>query len=420
MNDTTATTAEADDQFPHWARPNVRAVDSWAIGAVLVKIEKVNAKAAKLGVPAFTYEVSEPRLVQVPQDDPLGIRPPKYKEVVDITIHGEPVQVSGYRFLGRVDFEDGMTLVNARPGEEIPVRYRSATTMCDHCAVNRQRACIFVFRRDGGEQHIQVGRSCLKDFMGHDPAAVLWSTSLWATLRDGIDEECERGGRPQHLARVEDVLAMAAAVVRHHGRFVSRAQANDSEGRMVATSSLVFGQMNPPSPLPKDWVTITPTEDDVARAAEMQAWALETMVKPEQSDYEYNLTSLLQQETVQVKRLGMLVSLAGVYARHLGELVARAKRVNAHVGVVGKRQEFTATFAGQSTYDNAYGTVFIGRFDADAGLLVYKGSSPFWAADSKPGDEFKFVATVKDHADYKGTKQTLIQRVKVIEEAVAA
>ena len=416
----TEATTIADDEYPAWVLPNVRTVDAWAVEAVLVKIAKVNAKAAKLGVPQFIYEVSERRLVPVDGPDELGIAPKRLKEVVDITIQGEPVQVSGYRFLGRVDFEDGMTLVSARPGEDVPASYRNATTFCDHCASKRQRNSVFVFRRDGGNQHIQVGRSCLKDFMGHDPAKVLWSASLWGKLRDEIDEECERGGRVKYMAHVDEVLAMAAAVVRHHGRFVSRAQANDSEGRMAATSGLVDEQLFPPMHRPEGWVTITPTDDDKARAFEMAAWAIESMTHPDQTDYEYNLTSLLQQEAVQIKRIGMLASLAGVYARHLGELVAKAKRVNGHVGTVGKRQEFVGTFSGSSSYDNAFGTCFIGRFDTAEGLLVYKGSSPFWAHDSKPGDEFKFVATVKGHDEYKGTKQTLIQRVKVIEEAIAA
>lgn len=414
------TTEASSDETVAWSLPNVRTVDAWAIGAVILKIAKVNVKAAKLGVPAFTYTVSAPRLVKVPEPEGLGLRSARYKEVVDITIKGEPVQVSGYRFLGRIDFEDGMTLVSARPGEDVPARYRSATQECDHCASRRRRSKLFIFRRDGGEQHIQVGRSCLKDFMGHDPAQVLWSARLWGKLCADIDDVEMRGGvHGSPMMRVDDVLAMAAAVVRTRGGFVSRAQETSTEGRTPATAGLVFEQMHPPLNPPRGWVTITPTKDDEQRAAEAKVWAFESMIKSDQSDYEYNLVTLLKQEAVHDKRMGMLASLIGAYARHLGEVVAKARRVDAHVGTVGERGEFTAVFSGSSKYDNAYGTCFIGRFDTPQGLLVYKGSSPFWALDSKAGDVFRLSAAIKAHDEYKGTKQTIIQRVKVLEEAVA-
>lgn len=143
------------------------------------------------------------------------------------------------------------------------------------------------------------------------------------------------------------------------------------------------------------------------------------MLKPEQSDYEYNLTALLQADTVAAKRCGMVVSLIGVYARHLGDVVASEKRVNAHVGQINQRRRFTATFAGANAFDTAYGTLFIGRFDTPEGLLVYKGGSPFWANNTQPGEVFELTGTIKEHGEYKGTKQTMIQRVKVA-EAVAA
>lgn len=416
-----ASTIEHDETVT-WSLPNVRTVQTWQVGAVLEKIEKVNRKALKLGVAPFTTELGPVRLVRVNTGETGGARREdghRYKEVVDITILGAPVEVSGYRFLGRVDFEDGAILVNARPGEHLPARYRTTTPYCDHCASLRQRNSVFIFRRDGGEQHVQVGRSCLKDFMGHDPAAVLWSSSLWSRLVDEIDEECGRGGGYQcDVTLVDTVLAMAAALVRVEGRFVSRSQAADSD-YMVATASRVDEQLFPPSIRPDGWVTIVPTEEDEKRAAEAKAWCLATMVKPDQSDYEYNLTTLVQQDAINIKRIGLVVSLAGVYAKHLGELVAKAKRVNEHVGEIGKRRSFSATYAGASSYDNAYGTVYIGRFDTPEGLLVYKGSSPFWSTELQPGAEIEFVATIKDHDDYRGTKQTLVQRVKLTQPATS-
>lgn len=411
---------------PGWGLGKTRAVPTWRLPAVMERIEKVNRKAAKLSVPAFTVDVSAPYLVQAHKHpDAVDSTDFKYVETVDVTIAGAPVQVSGFRFLGRVDFEDGMVIVNTLPGEQIPPRYRTTTPYCDHCASQRQRNNVFVFRREGDSQHVQVGRSCLKDFMGHDPAQVLHSVSLWLDLAEDLDgDERASNGHQVYVVEVDAVLAMTAAVVAARaGAFVSRAQERTSaewKTPLIATASLVSEQLFAPPQPPRGWVRITPSEDDIQRAAEAKAWALASMTKSDQSDYEYNLTALLQQEVVQAKRIGLLASLIGVYARHLGQVAERAKRVDAHVGQIGQRREFAATYAGCSSFDTDYGTCYIGRFETPEGLLVYKGGSPFWPSGIKAGEEIAFTATIKDHADYKGAKQTLIQRAKVKQPAALA
>lgn len=402
-----------------WSRNNTRAVPLEALPRVQTKIDAINRRALKLGVAGFEVSVSPVRLEKV--KTAAGTGPAKYREMVDVTVTGPAVQVSGYRFLGRIDFEDGAVLVSPRPGEVVPARYRCATPACDHCASTRQRNCVFVFRRDGGEQHVQVGRSCLKDFMGHDPAAVLWSSTLSDALYDALDG---LGGdeRVSCVTSVKDILAIAAAVVRlDKGAFRSQAWARDSENR-CSTASDVLGQLFPPSPRPSWWVTVTPTPEDRQRADEALAWVHADLASKDvfsRSDYEHTLVTLVEQEFVRERRISMVVSLISAYARHLGEQAERAARVDAYVGDLKQRRQFNATFAGSLSFDTSYGTLFIARFDTPEGRLVYKGSSPFWPGSMKPGDPLCFSATIKSHDDYKGSKQTTIQRVKVIEPACA-
>ena len=131
------------------------------------------------------------------------------------------------------------------------------------------------------------------------------------------------------------------------------------------------------------------------------------------------LRELMGAERIKIRRIGIVTSLLGVYARHLGELVKREAAVNLHVGTAGKRREFVAKFAGCNSFETDYGTMFIGRFETSEGLAVYKGGSPFWSTDLKEGDDITFVATIKCHGEFNGRKQTMIQRAKV-KEAVAA
>lgn len=400
---------------------NVRTIPVYAISVIEAALAKINRKAGKLGAAGFRVEFGpvrvETRQVQA-EDTCEAIE----VEVVDATILGEPVQVSGYRLLSRIDFEGELVLVNSRPGEQLPERFRSTTPLCQHCASQRKRKSVFVFRRDGDEQHVQVGSSCLKDFLGHDPAALLQSMRLWDELCGEMDrEERGYGWREAQVIGVLRVLEMTNAVVRaDNGVFTSRAAANAAYDRgqhLQTTSSKVFAQLFPPPYPPKDWVTITATEEDAAAGQAAIEWARESFGRSGSSEYEHNLLKLVGVERVNLKRLGMLASLIGAYRRHLGIQAERAKKVNAHVGAVGQRAEFDVTFDGATSYETDYGTTYIGRFNSPAGQLVYKGGSPFWPSSIKPGDALRVKATIKKHDEYKGFAQTYIQRPVIAAQA---
>lgn len=90
-----------------------------------------------------------------------------------------------------------------------------------------------------------------------------------------------------------------------------------------------------------------------------------------------------------------------------------------HVGVVGKRGEFTAKVAFRTDYSTQYGITYItGLRDADGNILIAKGS-PLIYKDAK-GDEspaqvgmtLRLTAFVKAHGEREGVKQTMINRVK--------
>jgi hypothetical protein len=81
-----------------------------------------------------------------------------------------------------------------------------------------------------------------------------------------------------------------------------------------------------------------------------------------------------------------------------------------HVGTVGERREFTATVTFVTSFDSQYGIVTItGLRDADDNVLIHKGTG--WA---EKGDTVTFTATVKDHGERNGVKQTIVTRPKVV------
>lgn len=80
-----------------------------------------------------------------------------------------------------------------------------------------------------------------------------------------------------------------------------------------------------------------------------------------------------------------------------------------YVGKVGERSEFIATVKMTRPFESHFGNGMMTVLEDPQGNKIV-----YWNALGDVGDTVKFRATVKKHEEYKGVKQTTIQRAKVI------
>lgn len=93
------------------------------------------------------------------------------------------------------------------------------------------------------------------------------------------------------------------------------------------------------------------------------------------------------------------------------DLVLPKPKNDVYSGVVGKRQTFKATVLRCIPFDGYYGrTYFTTLVDKETGACLLSKSGSFSANE---GEELEFKATVKEHGDYKGQSQTVIQRITI-------
>lgn len=93
-----------------------------------------------------------------------------------------------------------------------------------------------------------------------------------------------------------------------------------------------------------------------------------------------------------------------------------ARKANSkHVGVVGKRQLFgTVTVVRVASYMRpsfsgfGHDTIWVISMSDENGNTLVSKSASFYA---EKGEAFKIKATVKEHNEYQGEKQTLVQRI---------
>ena len=77
------------------------------------------------------------------------------------------------------------------------------------------------------------------------------------------------------------------------------------------------------------------------------------------------------------------------------------------IGEIGKRREFEGTLVFQKDFVTAYGLSYINKFEDDDGdVFVYFGTSNV----GRKGDKVKFVATIHEHSEFRGDKQTIVKR----------
>jgi hypothetical protein len=83
-----------------------------------------------------------------------------------------------------------------------------------------------------------------------------------------------------------------------------------------------------------------------------------------------------------------------------------------YLGEVGKRLTLTVTLKKSFSFENNYGyyptTSYIRNFEDDAGNVIIWKTTSFL----REGETFKLTGTVKEHSEYRDTKQTVLTRCK--------
>ncbi len=431
------------------AQPWVFEIREEKFGELEQKFAKLVSRARKCKLPAPSFSVLHEADQQVTrrvidrQLDPTGqlgifVEETRWVHYLYVVVDGTRPSLAGYDFIATVDHteaDDGIgNIIKAVPGAgEIPVAYRNAYPVCDHCRTARNRHETFIVRRQSDAATFQIGRNCLVDFFpGESPAEIAQQLAWWteavelAGFYGGDEDGFEGSGRCGHRRYgIESLLTTTQAVIQTCG-WTSRTKAREEASE--ATADVVLFAINPPR---------NPTRDEqrlLDRIAEAQvdpadieaalAW-VRSLEPSAQEDYLYNLATICRGETVREDRLGLACSLLPAYRRHLDgerQRVAREAEVpSEYVGEVGTRQLFSGLTVDyiSEPYASDYGTTTRVVFKQGSNVIIW------WASDVdgfKRGETYDVVATPKKQEEYRNakrqttTKQTVVNRVVIADD----
>ncbi len=374
----------------------------------------------------------------------------------------EPVEVESDTQPGKMVMEN---IIQSVPGaEKIHDSYRHKVGYCDHCKTARRRNQTFVVKSDATNELKMIGRQCIRDFLGHaNPHQLASWAEILVELGAACDSACEEGdewgfgggGRGQWAFDMDEYLGVVLRLIRDRG-FVSRTKAREMgfDGRTRATADVADFVVTPINPLAsekdkKEWREMRekfrPTAADLEYVAEAREWARNADREYDgststDSDYRANIRAVARMACVTSKTTGLAASIIPAYSRVMGVKLfekSGVEKKNEHFGTVKARSEFVVmcekVFVSEG-YDGSTGVhklvglsggEKIGKgkkaVDAEAGSAGdVTGKSLVWFASGatewmKEGETYRVKATVKEHGDYKGWKQTVLTRVEVVE-----
>lgn len=148
------------------------------------RIKKFQRKFNKYGEGTITYTKSEPYLREF--KDTTG-KEHKVK-AIHVNVEGH-YQVSGYEFIASLEYKEELrkNLVKKAPNTaDIPEMYLTRT-YCDHCKVDRFRKYTVLLKNTETNEYVQVGKSCVKDYLGCDVNSFTAYFSCWDSLEEYLE-----------------------------------------------------------------------------------------------------------------------------------------------------------------------------------------------------------------------------------------
>ncbi len=390
----------------------------------------INKRAAKKGLSgSFSWRWGRAYVQVIPCDCETCVHVPRFHDPrrvdrIVLVVEGESPKYQGWSFLAALDHLSGdageaVNVIRAVPGAaKLPTEYRTRGPVCDHCKTKRRRGATYVVQHDDGRT-VQVGSTCIADFLGRDALRAAALAELLASIASACDDEDEGGswGSARETEfRLDDVLGYVAMAIRHAG-WIPRSRTREEGGLATADLAMIIREIKRTGRYQRgeeDLRALNLEEGDVARVERAVAWA-EAIPEDTDSDYLHNLRAIARCNLVTHKTLGLAASIIAACEREDAKRAAKDRpAAPAYFGKVKERARFVLTCVGYSAFDTLYGTTHLFRFqDSNGSVAVWKASSQ---QEIRQGGTYTIVGTVKEHGEYKGRPQTVLTRCDVLGE----
>lgn len=389
------------------------------------EVVRLNKKAAKIGVPAIRFtnlgQKTVTRTVVTNYDGDISERtvPVSVTEYDLVLPELEDRRWELMASITPVEDEKHKAFVDSRvKGFDGTPWQNGDPCRCDHCRSKRHRSLTYVVRNKDDNRLLQLGRNCFADYVGTDHLAKMeFRSVLSVVFGEGDEDFCFPGSSRQlEVIEVRYTVAVAEAIAEVTGW---KNNQHDDMGNMTtegthrkAATYVKNKTLEGVESALGRIMKLKDSSDPIWDRVDAAIARIQEMGFSEEEDFGRTLATCAEFTMVPKQKASLVAYLCQFLRNHDRRAELEAKKATMiHVGTVGKRE----TFAGLTckkviTFDSIYGTTHIHIFaDSDGNELVWKTGR----GEINEGETVTLKATVKEHGERNGAKQTIITRAKV-------
>lgn len=393
----------------------------------LEKLEKIIAKYQKKGA-NITFEkkgeVTEKGTLYVMDhihhcqfDEPIDVK------CTEVFVEGNYV-INGWQFVGTVEFTDLGNIIRLADSSfegKVPAKYLHTPKICEHCGKIRNRKDTYLIYNAETGEFKQVGSSCLLDYtrgLDADKCADIMSCLnkvIELSNKDFSEADfCGNGYESTGCGMDrKTVLPIAYAYVKQYGY----QRMYEGQGTAQDVLMMLWHGLHDEEMVKRYESLVMPTEEELKAIDDIARFNVEHISSID-NEYTINASLAWLKESLEYRDFGLISSFVNTclkqFAREAEIKQRMESRNNEWVGNVGDRISIKVASARVLyTKDNSYYSYYAGCSWVME-IIDEEGHVFKWSASTNniaPGNTV--TATIKEHSEYKGVKQTVLTRGRV-------
>lgn len=422
-------------------KDTIFAIPDYRVPYLYAKLEPFLKKAKKFNVPYIMEEIGKVDL----KDDEN-----KVQHCIIIKLEFE-IQFNGWKFIAAIDHLPNGNIIRNISGADLPEKFRTADSYCEHCHTDRRRKATYVVYNEK-EGFKQVGKSCLFLYTGIDLSKIASAMDIC----NYIHTYSEGGGeydpdytpiRASKSCDARDVLAIAWKLISVFG-YSKKGNTNSTISRYNTTINYLDGTMNRYNRneyiryqkfLEENKIEFL-TEEDYEMADTIIKWV---NAQKTSSEYINNLQVILgnyeEYEKIDPitlksytykscymdkKYTNMVISAISAYNKAMNIISERKLKhdkemKSKHIGTVGEKIEFVLKDVKVLTsWENHFGyyptTTYMYKFTDEKGNICIWQTTKHVNIENCLKSTTTVKGKVKEHSEYNGVKQTVLTNCKLI------
>lgn len=312
-----------------------------------------------------------------------------YHECYYVEISGV-YKLGNWQFIGTLEHTPAGNIIRNITSEIVPDKFKTCRPECEHCHKTRERKDTYIVKNLETGEFKQVGRTCLQEYTGLDAEnAAYYASCLGDAEAQSFDPEMMSLLSPDDkYTSANSFKNVAYYVVKKYGYIK-----NETKLRILE---------------------ILPNAKNYNYADEIKAIDEWVSTLKENNDYIYNAKIAWKLDFIQPRHYTLIASLINTYFKDLQE---RAKNSETkYFGTISDRitikvASVKVLYVKQAYHYYQEDTCVYRIIDDQGNIFIWDTSQNLENVDT-------ITATIKDHREYKGEKQTVITRGKVTYKAL--